>query len=293
MKFTDRRAKLGVMPFQTLIDAGALQDLLGDPRLAILDCRTDLLNPQAGLRDYSSGHIPAAVHVDLNRDLSGPVTARSGRHPLPTPQAFAVRLGLLGVSNDSQVVAYDTSNGVYAARLWWMLRWVGHTSVAILDGGLQSWLAAGGALQAGGTAQCNSLFLTRIAAEAVVSSAEVIQALRDPQVTLTDARAAERFSGSVEPIDPVAGHVPGAVNHPFSLNLGASGRFLPAAELRRRWLARLAGKPSDKLIAMCGSGVTACHNLLSLELAGLSGGKLYAGSWSEWSRNPQRPVATG
>jgi thiosulfate/3-mercaptopyruvate sulfurtransferase len=281
------------MEFQTLIDADSLQDLLGNPTLAVVDCRFDLMNPEAGRQAYLRAHIPGARYADVNRDLAGPVGAHTGRHPLPAPDIFATWLGAIGIGNDTQVIAYDDANGSFAARLWWMLRWVGHGAVAVLDGGFKAWTARGGALQSGDPANRTERFTPRIDAKAVLSTAELERALRDPKAVLVDARAAERYSGAMEPIDPVAGHIPGAVNHPFTANLDADGRFLPAAELERRWRQRLQGKDAGNLVAMCGSGVTACHHLLSLEVAGLPGGKLYAGSWSEWIRHPRRPIARG
>jgi len=217
---------------------------------------------------------------------------------LPLPEVFAGRLGAMGIGNDTQVVAYDEANGSIAARLWWMLRWLGHDAAAVLDGGFKAWTARGGALQSGeadpaAAERVARHFTPRIDAGSVVSTAELERALQGRKALLVDARAQERYAGAVEPIDPVAGHVPGAVNHPFTANLGADGRFLPAAELERRWQERLPGSDLKNLVAMCGSGVTACHNLLSLEVAGLTGGKLYAGSWSEWIRDPRRPVARG
>jgi thiosulfate/3-mercaptopyruvate sulfurtransferase len=205
-------------------------------------------------------------------------------------------LGELGVGDDTQVVAYDDANSSMAARLWWMLRWLGHEAVVVLDGGFKAWVAAGGAVESGEAATRtarSARFTPRVDPRAVLSTADLERALQAGTHLLVDARAAERFAGSVEPIDPVAGHVPGAVNHPFTANLGADGRFLPATELERRWRERLAGKNAGQLIAMCGSGVTACHHLLSLEAAGIPGGRLYAGSWSEWIRDPRRPVARG
>ena len=296
MQFIHRRVKLPFMPFKTLIDADSLRGLLGQSQLAVIDCRFDLMNPAAGLEAYVKGHIPGARHADLNRDLSAPVTAHTGRHPLPAPDAFAARLGELGVGDDTQVVAYDDANSSMAARLWWMLRWLGHEAVAVLDGGFKAWVAAGGAVESGEAAARTTRaarFTPRVDLRAVLSTADLERALQAGTHLLVDARAAERFAGLIEPIDPVAGHVPGAVNHPFTANLGADGRFLPAAELERRWRERLAGKNPQAVIAMCGSGVTACHHLLSLEAAGLPGGRLYAGSWSEWIRDPRRPVARG
>ena len=299
MKLRRHRAKLGLVGFQTLIDAASLQQLLGSPGLAVVDCRFDLANPQAGRQTFLAGHIPGARYADLNKDLSAPVSLSSGRHPLPETEVLAERLGKLGVAYGTQVVAYDDTNGSFAARLWWLLRWLGHADVAVIDGGLAAWIAAGGALQAG-EAQAKTHededstrgFSPRTAANFVASTDEVMQALADPERLLVDARAPERFAGRVEPLDTVAGHIPGAVNHPYTANLAADGRFLPPGELRRRWQTLGAVDPRN-IIAMCGSGVTACHNLLSLEVAGLSGAKLYAGSWSEWVRDAERPVARG
>ena len=282
------------MHFTTTIDVASLKSLIGNPGVAILDCRFDLAAPGAGRQAYLREHIRGARYADLNRDLSGPVTSSSGRHPLPAPDLIAARLGELGVGDSSQVIAYDEANGAFAARAWWLLHWLGHAKVAVLDGGPRAWIAAGGALDSGepqgGAVQ---RFTPRIDHEAVLSTVELIEALKDQRRLLVDARAEERFTGAVEPLDPVAGHVPGAINHPFAANLSGDGRFLPPDELERRWLARLAGAEPGKVIAMCGSGVTACHNLLALELAGLNGAKLYAGSWSEWIRDPKRPVTRG
>jgi thiosulfate/3-mercaptopyruvate sulfurtransferase len=285
------------MVFKTLIDVDSLRALLGGPDICVVDCRFDLMRPEAGRRAYLAAHIPGALYADLNRDLSAPATLSTGRHPLPQAEVFAERVRELGIGNHTQVVAYDDANSSFAARLWWMLRWLGHDAVAVLDGGFKAWTAAGGAREAGEgavptVAAVAAKHLTpRIRAESVVTTGEVERALRDGTALLVDARAAERFAGTVEPIDSVAGHVPGAVNHPFSVNLAADGRFLPGAQLEQRWRERLAGAAPDTVIAMCGSGVTACHHLLSLEAAGLPGGRLYAGSWSEWISDPRRPVA--
>ena len=288
------------MTFTTLIDAAALRDLVGKPDVAVIDCRFDLMSPEGGRRAYLEGHIPGARYADLNKDLSAPITAASGRHPLPTPDQFLAALTRLGVLRTTQVIAYDDSAGAFAARLWWMLRWVGHAAAAVLDGGMRAWVSAGGALQAGEekplpvAADGRHLSLEAgIDTAAVLGTAELEQRLRDPAFLLVDARAGERYAGTVEPIDAVAGHIKGAVNHPFSTNLGADGRFLPAPVLRQEWEKRLAGRSPTQVAAMCGSGVTACHNLLSLEVAGLRGAKLYAGSWSEWIRDPHRPIARG
>jgi thiosulfate/3-mercaptopyruvate sulfurtransferase len=286
------------MTFSTLIDAAALRELLGKPDIAVIDCRFDLINPEGGRRAYLKGHIPGARYADLNRDLSAPVSAHSGRHPLPLPKNFAATLGLWGIGHATQVIAYDDAGGSFAARAWWLLRWLGHGSVVVLDGGIQAWTAAGGSFESGEEKPLpretpGGRISPRADSAAVIETDDIAAFLTDPKHLLVDARAAERFAGSVEPIDAVAGHIAGAVNHPFSANLAPDGRFLPAAELKRLWDARLAGREVAHVAAMCGSGVTACHNLLSLEVAGLRGAKLYAGSWSEWIRDPTRPVARG
>jgi thiosulfate/3-mercaptopyruvate sulfurtransferase len=287
------------MSFSTLIDASALRELVGKPDLAVIDCRFDLINPEGGRRAYLKGHIPGARYADLNKDLSAPVSPNSGRHPLPSPEHFATTLSKFGIGNVTQVIAYDDAGGSFAARLWWLLRWLGHTPVAVLDGGINAWAAAGGSLESGeekplprGTTG-GGRTSPRGEGAAVIETAEIAAFLTDPKHLLVDARATERFAGLVEPIDAVAGHIAGAVNHPFSANLAPDGRFLAGPELRRLWDARLAGRKAEHVAAMCGSGVTACHNLLSLEVAGLRGAKLYAGSWSEWIRDPKRPVARG
>jgi thiosulfate/3-mercaptopyruvate sulfurtransferase len=283
------------VPFTTLIDVDSLVALAGSA--VLLDCRFDLNDPGAGRRAYAEGHIPGARHADLNQDLSSPVTSTSGRHPLPAPDALAEYFAAAGIRGGTQVIAYDEANGSFAARAWWLLGWLGKAPVAVLDGGFKAWVAAGAPVETGepkpahGGAQ--PAFTVHLRPETVLTATDVLRALEDPRRLLVDARAAERFAGAVEPLDPVAGHVPGAVNHPFTGNLGEDGRFLPAAELRRRWLDRLRGTEPADAILMCGSGVTACHNILAMASAGLPGGKLYAGSWSEWIRDPERPVARG
>ena len=286
------------MTFSTLIDASALRELAGKPDVAVIDCRFDLINPEGGRRAYLTGHIPGARYADLNKDLSAPISPNSGRHPLPSPDDFAATLVGLGIGNATQVIAYDDAGGSFAARLWWLLRWLRHRSVAVLDGGIKAWTAAGGTLESGEEKPLakeipGGRISPRADGAAVIGTADIAAFLNDPGNLLVDARAAERFAGSVEPIDAVAGHIAGAVNHPFSANLAPDGRFLPAPDLKRQWVSRLAGRQAAHLAAMCGSGVTACHNLLSLEVAGLGGAKLYAGSWSEWIRDPNRPVARG
>jgi thiosulfate/3-mercaptopyruvate sulfurtransferase len=293
MNFTPCRVKLPEMQYMTLIDPPALAGLLGKQDVAIVDCRFDLAASAAGRDAYLRAHVPGASFADLNQDLSVPPGKDSGRHPLPDKAHFAALLGALGIDRAAQVFAYDQSSGAFAARFWWMLRWLGHERVALLDGGFDAWLASGGKVQAGAQRVAPRHYEPQGEGERPVTSQEVLAATERRDRLIVDARAAERYSGQVEPLDTAAGHIPGAVNAPFSGNLAPTGQFLPAPELRRRWLQILGGTPPQKLIAMCGSGVTACHNLLALEVAGLPGASLYAGSWSEWIRDPARPIAVG
>ena len=285
--------RCGMAHFTTLIDARALSSQAGRDDFVIFDCRFDLANVHWGEAQFAESHLPGARYLHLDRDLSGPITATSGRHPLPDPDAFARRLGELGVDPDCQIVAYDQGNGGHAARLWWLARWIGLTRVAVLDGGFAAYRATGAALESAVRTRAPRTFAPRETGDAWLTSAQVDALRGRPGNLLVDARGAERFAGRNETIDPVAGHVPGARNRPFLDNLGADGRFLAADELRRRWTLLLGGLPPTSVIAMCGSGVTACQNLLALEHAGLSGARLYAGSWSEWIRDPARPVAIG
>jgi thiosulfate/3-mercaptopyruvate sulfurtransferase len=266
---------------------------MADARWAILDCRFDLARPEWGERVYASAHIPHALYAHLERDLSDPVTPATGRHPLPNPADWARTLGRWGIDRNIQVVAYDQGSGAYAARLWWLMRWAGHTRVAVLDGGYAAWLAAGLPVSAKVESRAARTFATRAAELATVAAEALLPALKRREILLVDARAADRFAGANESIDRVAGHIPGAINQPFTANLDGDGHFLPAALLARRWQALLGARAASELVSMCGSGVTACHNLLALEIAGLSGARLYPGSWSEWIRDPARPIARG
>lgn len=282
----------------TLVDARALAAHLArataaDADWRIVDCRFDLADPAAGEAAYAAGHVPGAVYAHLDRDLSAPRTERSRRHPLPEVGAAAATFGRLGIDARTQVVAYDASGGMYAARLWWMLRWLGHERAAVLDGGWQAWTAAGLPVSTERASVEPRGFVARPQERATVNADELDGLLEGNACLLLDARAPERYEGRAEPLDPKAGHVPGARNHPYARNLGADGRFLPEAALRELLRARLRGRAPSEVVSMCGSGVTACHTLLALEIAGLPGGRLYPGSWSEWSRDPQRPVATG
>jgi thiosulfate/3-mercaptopyruvate sulfurtransferase len=263
--------------------------------LVILDCRASLDDLDYGQRSYAEGHIEGSSYADLLNDLSGPITKGvTGRHPLPGPQALIERLRFWGVDNDSEIVLYDDGPGAYAARAWWLLAWLGkRDGVFILDGGLKAWHAAGQPLSLDPPEHREGNFRGKSDDALVLSAADVQKKLEKPEVAVIDARAPARFRGEVEPIDPVAGHIPGAQCAVFTDNLGADGRFLPAEQLKQRFTEVLNGRPAEKLVAYCGSGVTACHNLFALCLAGYPLGRLYAGSWSEWITDPQRAVATG
>ena len=264
-----------------------------DPGWLFVDCRFDLAKPSAGEAAYRAGHIPGAVYAHVDRDLAGPVTATSGRHPLPAPETFAATLSAWGISPATQVVAYDADVGLYAARLWWLLRWAGHRAVAVLDGGYRAWLAAGLRATTEIPTRTPTKYVVKPDRSAWLDTHEVAERITRSNWRLLDARAPERFAGEVEPLDAVAGHIPGAVNHPYALNLGANGRLLGADELAARFDRSQGGVNNDHTIAMCGSGVTGCHLLLALEVADKHGAKLYPGSWSEWIRDPSRPIAKG
>ncbi|MBE7940830.1 MULTISPECIES: sulfurtransferase [Ramlibacter] len=292
-----------------LITAAELQQLRASgARHMVFDCSFDLMNPAVGEEAWRQAHIPGARYAHLDRDLSDmPVVepdgsqhphrdaASGGRHPLPSREKFAMWLCKMGFANDMQAVVYDRSNGTYCGRLWWMLKWAGHEAVAVLDGGLRAWQEAGGELAAGEEPlpfQSNFALQAPLARLARVQDVEA--GLAQPQgQTLVDARAAPRFRGEVEPLDPVAGHIPGALNRPGSENIGPDGRFKPAAQLRAEFEALLAGRDAASVVHQCGSGVSAVPNLIAMELAGLGRAALFAGSWSEWCSDPSRPVARG
>ena len=278
------------MPYTTLLSAGELAAHLTDPDWLVADCRAELSDREAGARAWRAGHIAAAIHADLERDLSAPVTPKTGRHPLPSVEAIVATFSRWGVTGATQVVAYDAGNSAYAARLWWMLRYLGHDAVAVLDGGFAAWLAAGHPVSDAVVTRQPAAFVARPRLEMVCDAIEVAAALARGEI-LVDVRGAERFAGKVEPLDAVAGHIPGAVNLPFTQNLDDKSRFRPKPELAALWRTRTGLTAGSSPICMCGSGVTACQALLSLEAAGLGGGRLYAGSWSEWIRDPARPVA--
>lgn len=284
------------LPYRTLIDAPTLLGLQrrGTP-LLLLDCGFDLTDTEAGEREHVAGHLPGAHYLHLERDLSGPQRDNGGRflgrHPLPAREALSATMASLGLTPATQVVAYDAQGGCFAARAWWLLRWLGHEAVAVLDGGRQAWAAAGGPLTAERSeSPASAPELTETApAMPTIEGAELLAGLG--RLRVLDARAPERFRGEVEPLDAVAGHVPGATNRFFKLNLQADGCFKPAAQLREELRPLLGGTDPAQLVQQCGSGVTACHNLLAFEQAGLHGSRLYPGSWSEWCADPARPVA--
>jgi thiosulfate/3-mercaptopyruvate sulfurtransferase len=277
--------------YRTLIDCHTLALHIHDPQWVVVDCRFALSDPGAGRRAYAAGHIDGARYAHLNDDLSSPITPQSGRHPLPDAQRLAAKLGVWGIDNSKQVIAYDDSFGAMASRLWWLLRWLGHESVALLDGGLPRWTREGRPVTKDARVVTPATFTAHVRENMWVDANTVAKAVKQDDWLVMDARAEERFNGEVEMLDPVAGHIPGAINLPFEDNLHLSGRFSSAEELRELYDGLIEDVRPEQVVQMCGSGVTACHNILAMEHAGLAGAKLYAGSWSEWIRDPARPVA--
>jgi thiosulfate/3-mercaptopyruvate sulfurtransferase len=275
----------------TLVAAREVAAHLDDARWVICDCRHDLFDTEAGRRAYAASHIPGARFLHLDEDLSGPKTGRNGRHPLPDAQALARRLGAAGISSASQVVAYDASGGCYAARLWWLMRWLGHRNVAVLDGGWEAWMRAGLPTSAEPPQVAAATYVPHLQPQLAVDARHVLEHLGAAGECVLDARSPDRFRGENETLDPVGGHIPGALNRFFRANLDASGRFKSPETLREEFTALLGARTPAQVVHQCGSGVTACHNLLAMEHAGLGGSRLYAGSWSEWVSDPSRPVA--
>lgn len=276
--------------YSTIVPTTTLFEHLNNPNWVIFDCRFDVTQSQWGREVYQEAHIPGAHYCDLDQDLSSPIRADSGRHPLPDAQILGRKLAQWGVSSDTQVVVYDEAIGAVAARMWWTLGWLGHRAVALLDGGLEKWCQDGHPL----TNQIPQAvspgnFQPHPNDNKWVSTADIEHALNDQQTVLIDARSAARFSGSAETVDPVGGHIPGAVSQPLTDNIGDSGCFLSPEQLRQRYQSLCR----DNIVHYCGSGVTACHNLLAMEIAGLKDSRLYIGSWSEWIRSKDRPIATG
>jgi len=277
----------------TLISPESLHEHIHRPDWAILDCRFDLLRPTWGQAAYLEGHIPGAVYAHLEKDLSGPQTGTNGRHPLPPDAILGAVFARWGIDRHTQVVAYDDVGGGYAARAWWSLRYLGHESVAVLDGGFAAWVEAGLPIRKGEQKRSPAEFLPAPHRDWRIDAAELESKAGTSGLCLIDARAPERYRGDEEPIDHIAGHIPGAINRPWQANLDARGRFLPAEELRQVYLKLLAGRAPQAAAVYCGSGVTACHNLLAMAHAGLEGARLYPGAWSEWCSDASRPVATG
>ncbi len=279
--------------YKTLISTADLAASLEDPRLVIVDARHDLTQPDTwGEAQYRAGHIPGARFAHLDRDLSAPKSGANGRHPLPTPATTAATFSRLGIDRGKQVVAYDQGGGMFAARAWWMLRWLGHDAVALLDGGFAKWTREARPVTTELPAARAASFEIR-GVGPTVSTPDVLASLHRHSLLLVDARTPERFRGETEPMDPVAGHIPGARNRPYTQNLAADGTWKPEAQLREELDAFLATAPPEAVVNHCGSGVTACHNILAMEIAGLAGSRLYPGSWSEWCADLARPVARG
>jgi thiosulfate/3-mercaptopyruvate sulfurtransferase len=281
--------------YTTLISATNLAERIAAAPGSVLvfDCRFDLAAPESGEAAYAKGHIPGAQYLHLDRDLSGEKTGKNGRHPLPERAALVSKLASFGLNDKQQVVAYDAQGGMYAARLWWLLRWLGHDSIAVLDGGLQAWEAAGQALDANVPTKTQGTFKAAAPLQVTIDAAAIERSIGTRDHLLIDARAADRYRGENETLDAVGGHIPGALNHFFKDNLSAEGRFKTAHELRDAFGSLIGTTSADRVVLQCGSGVTACHNALAMEIAGLHGAALYPGSWSEWSADPGRPVATG
>jgi thiosulfate/3-mercaptopyruvate sulfurtransferase len=284
------------MAFTTLISTGTLALHLDDPAYAVIDCRFRLDDVEWGEREYVKAHIPGAVYAHLDRDLSGAKTGANGRHPLPAPGALASALAGFGIESGVQAIAYDQDNGMYASRLWWLLRWLGHDAVAVLDGGFAKWTSEGRPTTNGVEGRPTREFKGLERPGMMVNASDVASLAGKPEWRLVDARAPERYRGDKEPIDKVPGHIPGAANYFFGRNLDASGTFRSPEEIRQQLdsqLGPLGHTAPDHIVCYCGSGVTACHNLLAFEHAGITGAKLYPGSWSEWSSDEKRPVETG
>jgi thiosulfate/3-mercaptopyruvate sulfurtransferase len=281
------------MAFRTLISTAALALHMDDPAFAVVDCRAKLDDLEWGAREYAAAHIPGAAYADLTHDLSGPKNGTNGRHPMPDARALAQTFSRLGIASGVQVVAYDQDNAMFASRLWWLLRWLGHDAVAVLDGGFKKWKAEQRPTESGETRRGPRKFTGSPRPGMAVDVEAVASHLGAGGPRLVDARAPERYRGDSEPIDKVGGHIPGATNHFYQWNLDEQGLFRTPEELRAKISASIGDAPADQIVCYCGSGVTACHNLLAFEHAGLTGAKLYAGSWSEWSSDPARPVEIG
>lgn len=279
--------------FTLLITSEQLKPLLGSENLRIFDCRHQLSDSSHGARVYGEGHIPGAAFAHLDDDLSSPVGPTTGRHPLPDWSVFCQWLGAKGVDAKTRVVVYDDVGGAFAARLWWMLQVLGHKQVAVLDGGFPAWVAAGGPVETQVPTFAPVVFSGKPDLSRYVSLEEMQTVYNQPRTVMIDARGAPRYRGETEPLDPKAGHIPGALNLPFTENLGADNTFLPPEKLKAKYQSMLGGTPPEQAIHYCGSGVSACHNLLAQEVAGLRSARLFVGSWSQWCADDSRPVETG
>lgn len=281
------------MNFTTLISTNDLEKAYTRDRWILVDCRFDLSNKEIGFSEYQKAHIPGAVYAHLDNDLAGPLSPHTGRHPLPEPASVLSTFSRLGIDTSKQVIVYDSNSGGYAGRLWWMLRHFGHINVAVLDGGFPKWQRENRATISGIEQNPPAQFLGQPDLAMIASAEEVNRFRKDPSALIIDARTPERYRGEIEPIDPVAGHIPGAVNRFHGMNLTPEGIFKSPEQLREEFMQLLNDKQPQNVVAYCGSGVTAIHNLLAMEIAGLPAGRLYPGSWSEWIRDPNRPIATG
>lgn len=278
--------------FTTIIDTDILAQHIDAPAWRIMDCRFDLMDKEAGLRSYREAHIPNALYAHLEHDLSGPHAAITGRHPLPEAAQLAQRFCEWGIGAETQLVVYDGQNGALASRLWWLSRWLGHDRVAVLNGGLTAWCESNWPTSQSIPAITPTEFIPGVNDDLWVTTAVLQQLLANKEILLIDARDEARFRGEVEPLDKVAGHIPGAMNWPFETNLDTSGKFLTPEKLQANLPQKVTNSVINKFVHSCGSGVTACHNILAMEIMGLSGSRLYPGSWSEWITDPRRPIRT-
>jgi thiosulfate/3-mercaptopyruvate sulfurtransferase len=279
--------------FNTIVSTDQLQSHLTHPDWVIVDVRFDLTNPALGRQAYEAAHIPGAVYMDLNDDLAGTPTGQNGRHPLPDVDVLVKTLGRLGIDERKQVIVYDGGSMMFVGRLWWMLRWLGHDAVAILDGGYAAWEREGRAVSSARPQPRSTSFVPNLRPGLQVDTDTILCGLAQRAQLIVDARSPERFSGLTEPIDAIGGHIPGARNWPFAKNLTSEGKLVPTAQLRTQFEALLAGRAPTEVVHSCGSGVSALANMIAMEAAGLTGSRLYVGSWSKWSADPSRPVAQG
>ena len=279
------------MSYITIISAENLIKSLQDENTLVFDCRCDIKDTTYGIQAYTEGHIPGSIYVNVDTDLASEKTPSSGRHPLPDVHALSEKLSQWGLSSEKQAVIYDDASGAFAGRMWWILKWLGHKKVAVLDGGLGSYMSTGGKLTTDETIFEKNIFTPNIQSEMVVEITDVEEAQYKMNKLIIDARSKERYLGIKDLVDPIAGHVPGAISHPLSLNLNKDGKFRSPEDLKLAFDKIIADTTSENVISMCGSGITACHNILAMEIAGIKGIKLYVGSWSEWITDKSRPIA--